>query len=358
MSKRFVCPNVSEFKNKLEEKSDLIKELNIPSKEIKDYNVEMFPNMYNAFCSEDKINQIIETIEYLHSEKEADTKKIVKELLSNKTFEGQYLELQTYKWLRDCNVEFVYQMEAKTISSSKVKLDGRFDAKRIHFDIKAFGLGETIAKELKRKLEEEFPEYIFLIEGRLDQDYKVLEKKVLSKIYEHIRNIDTSKKQSVYKIKETEWTIRWHERKPGVYIGQSSYDPYEWAQNNEKFFLKNVTQYTPETPFILICTMPETRLPFNEEIGLRSLARRAFCHLHKIEVSKYTIGYDKIQQKYQNHITGYLSGIFFLDLKCQKAYMYLNPNAINKVSIIDLNRIFGFNIPAIGVIDTFEYDNY
>lgn len=358
MPKRFVCQNVSEFKNKLEAKSKLIKDLNLPSKEIKDYNMEMLPNMYNVFCSEDKINQVINIIEYLHSEKEADVKKIVKELLSNKTFDGQYLELQTYKWLRDCNVEFMYQIEVQTITSSKVKLDGRFNVKKIHFDIKAFGLGENIARVLKQKLEEEFPEFIFLVEGRMDQDYKVLEKKVLSKIYEHIHKIDTSKKPSVYNIKDTEWTIRWHERKTGVYMEQGSYNPYKWAENNENFFLKNVTQYTPETPFILICTMPETNLPFNEEIGLRSLARRAFCHLHKTEVSKRASEYDKIQQKYQNHITRYLSGIFFLDLRCKKAYMYLNPNAINKVNGMDLDRIFNCNIPAIGVIDDFEYDNY
>lgn len=362
MSKRVACPNISEFKNKLETGSKLIRDLSISNKIIKDYNVEMLPSMYNVFCSKEKMDELVDIIEYLYIEKEAAVTKIVKELLSNKTFDGLYFELRTYEWLRDCNAEFIYQPEEKTLSISKVKLDGAFITPQIYFDIKTFELGENIKQKLKLKLEEEFPKYIFLVDGRIDQDYKILERKVLSQIYDHIRNIDIYNHPGDYSIKDTDWTIKWYERKMGIYMEHNSFNPYEWAQNNERFFLKNVTQYTSETPFILICTMPEVELAFNQEIALRALARRAFINLPKMNLSemfpKGVINYGKIQQEYRPDITRYLSGIFFLDLKCEKAYMYLNPNAIHKVSISDLHRIFNYNIPAIGVIDDFQYDNY
>lgn len=362
MKKSFEDFNILVFKHKLEEKGIFSKKKLIPDDKIKDISNKIDPQMYSVYSNDALVDEITEIIDFLYRDSESMLKKVFKDLLSDKTFYGMYLELMTYIWLKKNNVSFKHQLSAKTLSKHEVILDGLFEEGNVYFDIKSFGLGMNIEKIFKRHLEKKFPDYIFMIEGNLDTDYNDLGEVVLGQIYKHLENIEREFDKNIYKISKVGWEIRWYKKKKGCYISEQTFNPYKWANDNEDFFLKNIGQYTPHFPFILICTMPEEEPAFSSEIALRSIARRAFIHLSNKygsdQLPDKVPDFNRLQEEYQNDFTKYLSGIIFLSLKRKEAFIYLNPNAENSISINTIYRIFNFEVPSMGSIDDFIYDNY
>src|SRR5699024_9069475 len=111
------------------------------------------PQMYSVYSNDALVDEITEIIDFLYRDSESMLKKVFKDLLSDKTFYGMYLELMTYIWLKKNNVSFKHQLSAKTLSKHEVILDGLFEEGNVYFDIKSFGLGMNIEKIFKRHLE-------------------------------------------------------------------------------------------------------------------------------------------------------------------------------------------------------------
>ena len=301
--------------------------------------------------------------------------KSLKKLLSVKNAEGTFHELLAYAWFT--NNAALYKQDVKTVkgqtlSKSTPTLDGRFDfgSKRTYFDIKTFNIPNNILEQLIYKLSNEpaLSQYMFMIEGKRDCSYKLLEKKILN-LYEDIKNDIISRSISeqqdfYYHIENTPITIKVIRKREGVHMSTCTFSPYRWAEENELFFIKNASQFTNNNPFLLICVCGAYSLS-SPEIQLRSIARRAFIRLPKIKVNEVSAFLDgKVHNKYTKGklkiIMRRLSGILFIeykgtDINEMKGYLYINPNA--KSPIKNYQSLLGFN-QNLKVVDNFKNDNY
>lgn len=345
----------------------------------KQLNNEMTPDMYNFYMSDSDQIEIISTIEKLYEKETNAAKAAVQGLLDVHNFDGTYIELKTYRWLLDNEVKFKPQIEKVTIHENKSILDGKFTDTNVYFDVKSFNLTTPIINEFIFALNEKYPGHFFTFEGPRDSSYKEWQK-IMKKKYNHIRKFSNANRNS---IKINNVRINRHKKVPGVYTSESTFDPFQWAQNNEEFFLKNCKQYTPDHSFILICTMTKDILGFEKFVALRALARRAFINLRKRkdEYSKIVDDYKQINDKYKDDIPDYLSAIIFLDFSPhrkadneeiitdgknqriwnKRAYMFCNPNAKHRINHFTLQRIFGFQYLPLAdksYVEDFLYDNY
>lgn len=122
MKKSFEDFNILVFKHKLEEKGIFSKKKLIPDDKIKDISNKIDPQMYSVYSNDALVDEITEIIDFLYRDSESMLKKVFKDLLSDKTFYGMYLELMTYIWLKKNNVSFKHQLSAKTLSKHEVIL--------------------------------------------------------------------------------------------------------------------------------------------------------------------------------------------------------------------------------------------
>ena len=340
-------------------------------------NINNFPIVkYNCLCklyqNPDLRESFIRALEYSQNKKWAE--ESISNLLSSKNAEGKFYELLAYAWLTNRGALYKQEVktrEGQTLSKSKPVLDGKFDfgSKKTYFDIKTFNVPNNILDQLIYKLsnEPELSQYTFMIEGRKDCSYKMLQENIFYS-YETIKNniINRSMQEQqnfCYHIEDTPITIKVIRRRAGVYMTTCTFSPYKWAEENELFFIKNASQFTKNNPFLLICVCPANLLP--SEIQLRSIARRAFLHLPNIKASVVTPFLDKkIDEKYVKGelklVMSRLSAILFIDTRQSnvndmKGYLYKNPNAKNPIKNYEV--LLGFN-PNLKIVDDFVNDNY
>lgn len=334
-------------------------------------------DLFNFYYNDYDIEIICHTIEKLYSDDKNRSKKQIVDLLNIKNFYGTYHELMTYSWLLKHQANFQPQVSGiETLSKNEIELDGKFIYNRVCFDIKAFEIPKVLKKEVVKKIEKEFPDYIIMIEGNMGDSYINIQKATLnniSKIVDNIKNVllDKLNKEFVlYKVPDIDWTIRMEKRKAGgVYSAISHFDPYEWAKQNRNFFLKNVTQYSIDLPFILICSMNKdaanilTTDSEMSKIAFRAIARRAFIETIAdgyVENNCKNNLLKKVRDDIKkDNIPKYLSAIMILNLQDDKSYIYTNPNAIHKVSRSKIMQLFDYETPLpFEIFDDFINDNY
>lgn len=371
--------------SKFEDKSEIIKHLNI-NKDKLNTIINENKYLYNFYFDDIDINKIVKIIEYFNEGNKYTKKQIKKtilDLLSEKNFYGTYMELMTYYWINDKEIPFEPQIKmskADVLNKSGCELDGKFgykESKDIFFDIKSFGLQEYLKYEFKRKIQKEFDDYIVMINSDIDCSFKDIERFAMEKVSNHIEilksKISKGDNSNIYlhKIKGINWQIRLEEKKNGTYFEHNSFHSYRWAEENKMFFLKNVSQYTRNKPFILICSMTKkfNNMFLNLEnesiwVAFRSIARRAFFEFRKESFleDNDNINIDKVRKKIEDNlsiceISEYLSAILFIDLSNDAGKMYVNPFAKNKIYKHDLNNWLS-NWRQAYQIDDFEYDNY
>lgn len=335
-------------------------------KRIKDIELIEYPELYNFSQNDKKIDEILVLLLKLMAENIIsynDASKYLVSLLSEKTHYGFLCELMALSYMVRNNVKIrveVEQENSKLLSSNSVALDGYIEEIDTFFDIKGFGVQSYAKIGFARLIEKEFPGSSVLISGDYDVSYDDINTfafKDKNRVIDELRATGKSKIDDIY------WSLRLSNER--IRTSEGEFNPYREAENNKLFIFRKCSQFTVNSPFVLICAFDNQ---FNQNLTVnfgshtdtmtRSIARRAFIEFKCS--NEQAINVDK---KCKPNVTLSdaslaLSGILFLDMYNDKSWFYLNPNAKNKLDESALERAFDFKLPVKMAIDTFEYDNY
>ena len=151
----------------------------------------------------------------------------------------------------------------------------------------------------------------------------------------------------------------------------SQCNPYEWAKNNESYFIKDCSQFVINKPYFLICAYDKNTSGLflhdskKNDQYFRPLCRRVFMNLNKKTDQDTAKSYDGKARKGVTtaEVSKKLTGIIFLDISnitdsevySTSAWVYLNPNADNELKSYEKNK---FQLIGGAQLDDFEYDNY
>lgn len=286
---------------------------------------------------------------------------------------GKIYETLLYGWLIEHKIGFEPQPKILSKDCFKEKdylADGKIS--NVVFDVKSFGIGFPHIDTFKNKLQNEFKNYIITISGSKNMSDKDLEKYLFNNFDNIVCELHDDKNKIhndyIYTIKELNLKIRANSKERGFATSISEFNSYEWAQENQFFFLKHASQFCKNSPYMIFCpfdsAINSTFSQNKESINtmLRALCRRIFMNLKNMNDKKlYEYDGKSIKDVTVSTASKKLSAIIFLDVTKKHTYedcrtwVYTNPNADNKLYIHQINTWFRFNG---AFIDDFQYDNY
>lgn len=285
--------------------------------------------------------------------------KLLIDLTSRNTY-GSFSELAAYGLLLKADIPFDIQIPMKgqdILNPNGSDLDGALQiGSEVYFDVKAFGLHEHLAEQIKSKLSQVFPSYFVAISGSSDVGVADMSDLLGKGMRDLIAELKADGKASRGML-----DIR-IEPPRDVHFVTNSGNPYELAKNNADYVFRFAKQFVRREPFILVFVIHPWlgggRLSQNfasdTETFMRSFARRTFMQF----LSDLTKTFDVTR----GTASRLLSGIMFLDAWQQPSEkppvhaLYLNPHAKNPVSCLTRNNLVT-NIPDIN-FDDFEHDMY
>jgi hypothetical protein len=138
---------------------------------------------------------------------DAAIRKMLTDLLSPANFYGQLCEFAAYDWLNRNNASFRVQIAVvaqDVLNPNGSDLDGVFDARDVHFDVKGFGFEAYVREKFRKKIAELVGHGRILIDGPRDNSVKDLEK-----AFGRSKAIAAELSQSgLAKVPELGWTLR------------------------------------------------------------------------------------------------------------------------------------------------------
>ena len=313
--------------------------------------------------------------------KPEDIKKMIIDILKRPNIEnGKVYEALVYAWLEKQNINFIpqsliLQENCFKASNQGYYADGIIKENNIIFDVKQFGIDLPHIETLRRKLQEKLPEdYYFTISGGKNISAKDLHKKFLVKMDKIAKRIMSEEHQIhgdyIYYENEYGFEFRaWDRKNNPIFTSISEFNPYQWAENNQFYFIHHASQFCKNSPYILFCPYDTQLAPLfsreNDDLAFqsfRALSRRIFMNLTKLENRKI-IEFDGKAQKDISVATAAkkISAIIFIDVSYDfnysncRMFVFQNPNADLKIPLHQIKSLFGY---AGAAIEDFEYDNY
>lgn len=292
-------------------------------------------------------------------------------------YNGKVYEALVYSWLDNHNVRFKPQEKVLSKDCFKAhdyEADGIIDG-NIYFDVKQFGIALPHLDTLKRKLQEKVPEsYYVTVEGTKNISTRVLEKKYLSRLPQLVEEIMSEENKLycdyLYKDNDSGIEIKLHNREHGnIFASISEFDPYEWAEKNQFYFMRHASQFCMNSPYIIICPFDGNCCGFflgrdTREVYdmLRPLCRRMFMNLINIKDRDIREFDDNAREGIKvSTAARNVSAIVFLDVSKEysfseaRIWAFLNPNADNKILNYQTNQLFGLKGACV---EDFRFDNY
>ncbi|MDH2473512.1 hypothetical protein [Clostridium perfringens] len=330
----------------------------------------------DVYLNEYQIKSIIFTIKKFISNCNIDfAKKIFIDIFKEpKNSNGTVYEVLVYSWLIEHGIRFEPQPKIKKedcLKENDYNADGKIDT--TIFDVKSFGIGFVHIKTLKEKIQEKLPNYIITIGGSYNISYNDLNKYAFNKIDKIVYELQQSENKInstyIYSIPNLDLEIKAEPKTEIMSTTISQFNAYEWAKNNEFYFMKNASQFCTNSPYIIFCPFDNNINHIfsnisvdNLDIILRPLCRRIFMNLKSIDNRKVS-EYDGKAKKEITVATASkkISAIIFLDVTKEHNYedcrtwVYVNPNADNPLYNFQIDQWFRQNG---AFIDDFEYDNY
>lgn len=302
---------------------------------------------------------------------------IVDVLLQPNIENGKVYEALVYAWLEKNGVHYKLQQHINKAECFKEKdqgydADGIIEENDIVFDVKQFGITLPHFETLRKKIQAKLPEgYYLTISGVRNISTKDLKRAFLEKIDDLAECIMEERNKTyddyLYRDEKSDINFRaWKLREKSVFSTISEFDPYEWAENNQFYFMYHASQFCINRPYILFCPYDKCLAPifsFDSEestsISLRALCRRIFMNLDKMGEKKVS----EFDGKARNDISisvavKKISAIAFIDVsenQTNRMFVFENPNADNKIPKYQMNEIFR-NKNAW--FDDFQHDNY
>lgn len=286
-------------------------------------------------------------------------KKLLIDLTGRNTY-GTFSELAAYGLLLDAGIPFDIQIPMKgtdILNPNGSDLDGALHiGNTVYFDVKAFGLYEHLAEQLRTKLSQVFPSHFVAISGSGDIGVAAMSDLLSKDLNRLITELKSNGKASCGNL---DVEIK---PKSNIHSTVSSINPYELANNNAEYAFKFAKQFPRREPFILVFVihpwMGGQRLSLNfasdTEIFMRSFARRTFMQFRHDRTKVFDVSRGAASQL--------LSGIMFVDAwqqpttRPQVRALYLNPHARYPVSRLTADRLV-MDIPEMH-FDDFKHDAY
>ncbi|WP_301750091.1 hypothetical protein [uncultured Erythrobacter sp.] len=285
--------------------------------------------------------------------------KLLSDLTSRNTY-GTFSELAAYGLLLDAAIPFEMQVPMRgtaILNSNGSDLDGVLQiGNPVYFDVKAFGLHEYLAKELSRKLSQQFPSDFVAIGGSVDVSVTEMSH-LLSKDFTALCAELAKLRKAIRGALE----IRLEANQP-VQLVINTANPYELAKNHADYAFKFAKQFVRRKPFILVFVIHpwlgglrlSTSQSYNTKQFMRSFARRTFMQFRSDRT--------KVLGVTRATASKLLSGIMFVDArqkpttKPRNHALYLNPYAKHPISDLDRDCL----IAGISdmELDDFQYDAY
>lgn len=311
----------------------------------------------------------------------------IKKLHSEKNWDGALCELITYDLLSSTGYEVTLQKQLqveKTLAKyihnkGATEIDAYMHVYNTNFEVKA--LKDNI-KEITDNIKEGFSQYI-----TCEYDYDI-EADFLNKNFNNIKQELTDNINKNSNIEDFSFRSKVCERlffrvynlRPSIISTVHCYNPYEEAEILEKLPLSKYHQLSIDRPNIKVFVVH----PWingncysglvEPEVLFRSLARRVFCRLSKIETP-----YDGRSNLTYSTIAKTITGLMFIvdnsvkssknkhnkndsDFSIFDVYLFWNPNVYRQNKIIGFNQLEedlghrGLNV--IRLIDDFKGDNY
>lgn len=293
---------------------------------------------------------------------------------------GKVYEALVYAWLDRHSIRYLPQVHIDQNNCFKASkqgydADGIIEENGLIFDVKQFGLTLPHIETLRRKLQEELPEEFYLtISGGRNisvQDIKTHFLEKTKDIAQCIMN-EKSKLHTDYLYRDRKFGLEFRaysKENTDLFTSISEFDLFEWAENNEFYFMYHASQFCTNSPYILFC-------PYDEQLAsmfstedrerlfwtFRALCRRIFMNLTKMDDR----GITDFDRKAKNGISvataaKKISAIIFLDVTEEfdyqncRMFVFQNPNADCKIPRYQMDSLFRY---AGATIDDFRFDNY
>lgn len=308
-------------------------------------------------------------------------KRLIIDVLKQSNIEkGKVYEALIYAWLERHGIRYspqvhIEQNDCFKASKQGYDADGIIEENGLIFDVKKFGITLPHIETLRRKLQAELPDKFYLtISGGKNVSARDIQEHFLEKVKDIARNIMDEKnklhKDYLYYDKKFGLEFRAYNREDrSVFTSISEFDFFEWAENNEFYFIYHASQFCTTSPYILFCPYDKRLAPMfsNEDKNLpfwafRTLCRRVFMNLTKMDKRKIT-DFDGNAQNGISVATAAkkISAIIFLDVSedfdnqnC-RIFVFQNPNADCKIPKYQINSLFR---NAGATIEDFRFDNY
>lgn len=340
------------------------------------FNIDLINNKNEIRLLDSQINRLVELIvELSKNGYEKTAKELFFDIIRNpNNSNGKIYEALLYAWLNENKINYepqVYIDEQNCLKKNGYKADGKIND--IIFDVKQFGIGVPHIETFQKKLQEKMPNYIITIGGTKNLSSKIIEKYLLSNVDNIIKELQSKKNlihtDYIYKLNDYDIEIRAHYKEKGIVSSISEFNPYEWAENNEYYFMRHGSQFCIKNPYIIFCPFDKkdnwiftTEEPKQNHLNFRCLCRRIFMNLKNIDERKLL----EFDGKAKNNISvatasRKISAIVFLDVSDKwdynncRMWVYTNPNADNKIPTYEINRLFRL---AGAIIEDFRFDNY
>ena len=260
-------------------------------------------------------------------------------------------------------------------TNSGYDADGRIIENGIIFDIKQFGITLPHIETLRRKLQAKIPnEYYLTISGGKNIATRDMQTDFLEKVDEianaimHSENLNHT--DYIYRDKKYGLIFRvWEKESNRLYTSISEFNLYEWAKNNEFYFMYHASQFCSNTPYILFCPFDKSITPMfsNDDVeftnnAFRALCRRVFINLVKMDNRKINEFDGKAMPNISiSTASKKISAIVFMDVSEEydynhcRIFVFQNPNADYKIHRYQIDTIFRY----VGAfIEDFQFDNY
>jgi len=293
-----------------------------------------------------------------------DAEHTVINLLKDRHFYGSFCELAAYDWLDRHSASHKAQVLLQAndvLNPNGCTIDGKFEFYEAYFDIKGFGMQLYLMDIFKQKLQPYAEGLTITIDGPLDVAVKDIDKYALGAIAKLKNKLTLG---SVNLIKELSWSIK-VVNPHCTTISEHSNNPYVFAELNRYYPFKTSRQFTRNAPFVLVFPYSSyfnnilTRNVFDTtDIALRALARRCFIQLTSDNAPLYPHDDSTDKGLTVADAAKLVSGLLFINLDDDGAWMFLNPRAQHKLNEYEIKQIFDFTPPVNMGIDDFKYDNY
>lgn len=292
---------------------------------------------------------------------------------------GKVYEALVYSWLSEHYISFEPQIRVEQDECFKAKsgydADGKIIENSIIFDVKQFGLTLPHIEGLRKKLQSKISsEYYLTISNGQNISVKDLQINFFEKADDVAKIIMSSENKNftdyIYHDKLFGLEFRaWHHSTNRLVTSISEFNLYEWAENNEFYFMYHSSQFCINKPYVLFCPFDKSLVPMFSNgdteftfTAFRALCRRIFVHLNRMEnrminefdgKAKWKISVSTASKK--------ISAIVFMDVsknydyKNCRTFVFKNPNADYKIHEYQINSLFR---NAGAFIEDFRFDNY